>query len=358
MKTLLNISIPTFNRPEYLYKCIKSIHKAVCQLNVNDRQLVSIFVSDNSDDDKSKDITDLLEFESLNIIYSKNLANIGSDKNIARCYLYDNSVYLMILGDDDFISINSLSIIFPFLKSQTYAIIFLKAYGLTGHETQSRSDLLKGINEYKSSYEVLMTRNIHLAFISNMIFRRSDYSESIVYEGVGSNLVQFNLVLYLLNRWDGKCISLNANLVMSTRNNTGGYDPINVFGNNFFIIIEKYFKSDSTGSNLFLLKKKLLHTFYNRSLAQFMRKTGKILTRSNLQTFDNWYSKSLSYSLFYRPLFLWNSKFSFHMLTMAYLLGNFYYNPKTKTGDFLYHFRTYIILKFKKNDRKKEQIYR
>jgi abequosyltransferase len=346
LKTLLNISIPTYNRPEFLYKCIKSIHKAISQLNENDRKLVSIYVSDNSEDYKSKNITNLVEFESLNIIYFKNLDNIGSDKNIARCYLYDNADYVMILGDDDFISVNSLSIILPFLKAQTYPIIFLKAYGLTNQESQSRSDFLKGIIEYKSFYEVLMARNIHLAFISNMIFRRSDYSESIVHEGIGSNLVQFNLVLYLLSSWNGKCVSLNANLVMSTRNNTGGYDPIDIFGKNFFNIIEKYFKSDPTVSNLFVLKKRLLHTFYNRSLAQFMQKTGKVLTKSNLQTFDNWYSKSLSYSLFYRPLFLWNSKFSFYMLTTAYLFGNLYYSPKTKTGDFLYHFKTHIRLKF------------
>ena len=340
MRTLLNISIPTFNRPEYLWRCLKSIKSAINELNECDRQLVSVYVSDNSDDEKSKEVVGLNEFYGLNVIYSRNEENIGSDKNIARCYLYDSSDYVMVLGDDDFISLNSLSHILPFLALNKYPIVFLKSYGLTRNENQLREDRLKDTLEFNSVIDVLMTRNMNLTFISSMIFRRSDYSDLNVNEGVGTNLVQLNLVLYLLNRWGGKSLAINANLVLSTRNNTGGYDPIEIFGISFFNAIEKYSALGTTGFSIFVLKKKLLHTFYNRSVAQYMRRTGGVLSSTSLSVFDNWFCKSLTYKLFYRPLFCWNSTFSFYMLSLAYVVGNMFYNPIVKTYDFFYHFKT------------------
>jgi hypothetical protein len=347
MNTILNISIPTYNRPDFLYRCLKSIQTAIYQLNEDDRQLVSVFVSDNSDNMNSKRVAELIEFDNVIINYSQNEFNIGSDNNIAKCYVYSQSEYVMIVGDDDFLSVNSLSVVLPFLKVKIFPIIFLKAYGLTKNESQRRKDGLKGVYQYKSFSEVLISRNVHLAFISNMIFRRTDYTEEIVNDGVGSNLVQFNLVLHLLKEWHGKSISLDANLVMSTRNNTGGYDPIEIFGNNFFALIEKYLEKDTQGFDLFDLKKRVLHTFYNRSLAQYMLKSANGLDKRNLQIFDIWYTKYLFYRVFYRPLFLWNSKTSYYILSLAYVFGNCYYNPRTKIEDFLYHLTTHISYKFK-----------
>jgi abequosyltransferase len=345
MNTILNISIPTYNRPDFLYRCIKSIQTSIYQLNEDDRHLISVYVSDNSDNINSKQVTELSEFDSITINYIQNEFNIGSDNNIAQCYLYPHSEYVMILGDDDFLSVNFLTCALPFLKDKSYPILFFKAYGLTKNESQLRSDRLKGVYEYKSFSEALMCRNIHLAFISNMAFRRSDYSEDIVKDGVGTNLVQFNLVLHLLKEFKGKSISLNANLVMSTRNNTGGYDPLEIFGNNFFALIEKYLGNDNQSFDLFALKKRVLHTFYNRSLAQYKLKAGDGLVKNNLGIFDIWYRKYLFYNVFYRPLFLWNSKMSYYILSLAYVFGNFYYNPRTKIGDFLYHFITHFRLK-------------
>lgn len=347
MNTKLNISIPTYNRPDFLYRCLKSIQTAIYQLNEDDRHLISVYVSDNSDNINSKQVTELSEFDNITINYFQNEYNIGSDNNIAHCYLYPHSEYVMILGDDDFLSVNFLTCTLPLLKDKIYPIFFLKAYGLTKNESQLRSDRFKGVYEYKSFSEVLMCRNIHLAFISNMIFRRCDYSEDIVKDGVGTNLVQFNLVLHLLKVWHGKSISLNANLVMSTRNNTGGYDPIEIFGNNFFALIEKYFENYTQGFDLFALKKRLLHTFYNRSLAQYMLKSSNGLAKRNLRIFDIWYRKYFFYWVFYRPLFLWNSKTSYYILSLAYVFGNCYYNPSTKIEDFLYHLTTHIRIKLK-----------
>jgi abequosyltransferase len=342
MKTLLNISIPTYNRPEFLYKCINSIKLALNKLETADRELVSIFISDNGDDNRSEIVYRNLEFNNLNITYSKNNNNIGSDRNIARCYLYENSDYVMILGDDDFMSENALSVILPYLKNRKYPIVFLKAYGLTGVDGESRLDTVKGLREYNSIKEVMLGRNINLGFISNMIFRRNDYNMVDVDAGIGTQLVQLNLVLYLLKKSCGTSLDINANLIRSTRNNTGGYDPFDVLYLKFFQLIMKYDNMGMSEFELFQMRKKLMSTFYNRSFAQYMRITGRPISKKNLLELDHCYLNFVPYRFFYRPLFKWNSRVSFYLLSVSYIFGNVYYNPKTRTNDFIYHFKNYL----------------
>ena len=342
MKTLLNISIPTFNRPEFLFKCLKSIEKSINILDEEDRELVSVFISDNSENNKSRQISESAEFKYLNIIYSPNIINIGSDKNIVKCYLYPNAEYVMILGDDDFISENFFATTLPVLKEKNFPIIFLKSYGLTKDESQSRNDHLKGIYEFKNLKDVIFTRNIHLTFISNMIFRRENYNDAIVNDGLGTNLVQLNLVFSLLQGGEGSSLFLDANLVMSTRNNTGGYNPVDIFCNKFFLIMDKYNNLGLINQDLSRLKKRMLHTFYNRSFAQYIRTTSKALTSSNMLILDSYYGNLYVYKVFYRPLFNSTSKFSFFILSFSYVLGNIYFYPTTRTGDFYYHFKNFI----------------
>ena len=342
MNPLLTISIPTYNRSELLLKCLKSILDATLMLSITDRKLISIFISDNSSNNYSEQLLLLEEFESLNIDYSKNESNIGSDRNIAKCYTYPTSDFVMILGDDDFLSRNSLVQILPFLKDKRYPVIFLKAYGLTESEKQSREDNLKNVLSFNNFFDALLHRNIHLAFISSMIFKRDLYSESLVNSGLGTQLVQFNLVIYLLKISHGFSIFLNGNFILSTRNNSGGYNPVSIFYDNYFEVLELQGIRLSANEE-YLLKKRLLHTFYNRSFSQYIVKTNMPLSSVTLEKFELFYIKLPSYILFYKRLFKSNSKLSKYLLVLCFLLGNMVYYPKIRWGDFYYHLKNKMI---------------
>ena len=304
-----------------------------------DQALISIFVSDNSEDELSEKVIGESKFENLNIYYSRNTVNIGSDKNIAKCYLYSDSEYVMILGDDDFLSENALLTILPILKRRVQVILFLRAFGLTDSKDYNRKDVVRNYQQYNSMVDVLLFRNIHLAFISSMIFKRDEYTSELVNKGVGTQLVQLNLVLYLLRKVKGDSLFIDANLVRSTRNNTGGYDPVDIFVVKFFKLLKEYNNLDMTKRQIYILKRKLLHTFYNRSLAQYMRKSGKSLSTLNIGLLDNFYQGMLVYTIFYRPMFVWHSSFSFYALSISYIAANIMYYPKMKTADFIYHLK-------------------
>lgn len=346
MGTVLNISVPTFNRPDFLLKCLNSIRDAVLNLEMEDRSLVSVFISDNSSTDLSKHVAESLFFKDLRIVYKKNSDNIGSDRNIAQCYLYDQAKFVMILGDDDFLSKNSLKILMPLLKKGDYSIYFLRAYGLTTNELDSRDEFVRTMRVFNSMKEVVLERNIDLTFISIMIFKRSDYTEKEVQEGIGTNLVQLNLVLKLLRKCKGESLFVDANLVMATRNNTGGYDPVTVFVQNYFDLLFDNFDGE-INSVLPGLRTRMIHSFYNRSIAQYMRRMKTPLSSESLLVLDSFYSSMLLYKVFYRPLFRSNNLASFYLLSSAYVIGNVLYKRGPKISDFWYHLTQFVKLLFK-----------
>lgn len=336
MNTLLNISIPTYNRPDFLRKCLMSILTSVRNLNIEDRVLVSVYVTDNSSSDSSMHIVENPIFKELNLYYKRNFENIGSDRNIALCYLYEDAKFVMILGDDDFLSKNSLRNLIPLLKRGEYSIYFLRAYGLTSNEKESRDDRVRGMRVFNSIGEIVLERNIDLAFISNMIFRRCDYTEVEVGKGIGTSLVQLSLVLNIARKCQGKSLYVDADFIMATRNNTDSYNPVDIFVTNYFNVLLENVNGD-LNSVLPALRTRMMHSFYNRSIAQYMRKNMTPLPEESLLILDSLYNSMILYRIFYRPLFQMSNFSSFSLLSFAYILGSVFYSRGSKIRDFRYH---------------------
>ena len=96
-KILLSIAIPTRNRHTFLDKSLKSLNEQIKEID----SIIEIIVSDNSDNDLTKDIVKKYNSLNLNIIYKRNLNNIGSDANVAQCFNMSNGKYVHIFCDDD-----------------------------------------------------------------------------------------------------------------------------------------------------------------------------------------------------------------------------------------------------------------
>ena len=337
MNNLLTISIPTYNRDKLFYKCLLSIKKSIENLPYEDQKLISIFISDNSDNDNTKFVVNSILFEDLNIIYLKNDENIGSDQNISNCYTVPESNYVMILGDDDFLEINSLKNILVYLKTDKYDLLFLKVYGLTNLNDGRRVE--KSFNDisFINVKEVLFHRNIHLAFISSTIFKKANIISQEISNAVGTSLVQLHFVFLLLSR-SAKAIFINSNLVSVTRNNTGGYDPFNIFITNYFSALEKYGNLSLTRIELYDLKIKILNTFYVRSFSQYLKKCKLPINKTQLNLLDENFNTYFLYKYIYRNCFLNLSTFNFFILTIFYIFFNIIYYP-TKVFDFLYHIK-------------------
>jgi len=343
MSNLLTISIPTFNRHKLFYNCLSNIKNAIENLSQFDQNLITVFISDNSDNNFTELIVNSVKFENLNIIYIRNEYNIGSDQNISNCFTIPKSEYVMIIGDDDFLSLYSLKNIFNFLKTGSFDLIFLKAYGLTNVNSEIRNeDTLKYI-VFNGIKEVLHHRHIHLTFISTTIFRKTNVTSQEINKSVGTSFVQLYFIFLLFYK-NAKCLYLNANYISATRNNTDRYDVFEMFITNFFTALNQYNNFSLSKKELKNLKLKILNTFYVRSFGKYLKENKLKITSKQLYLLDQNFNSYFLYKFIYRKCFLKINIFNYNVLMFFYIYYNIIYYPN-RLFDFLYHIKNHLKTK-------------
>jgi glycosyltransferase involved in cell wall biosynthesis len=102
-KPLLSICIPTYNRAEYLDKCIASI---VSQKEFNSED-VELVISDNASDDNTEEVVKKYKNQYKNIFYSKNKENLA-DKNFPIVIGNAHGVFRKLCNDTLIFSSNSI----------------------------------------------------------------------------------------------------------------------------------------------------------------------------------------------------------------------------------------------------------
>src|SRR5690242_15751758 len=91
---LLSLCIPTYNRGDYLQRCLKSI---VTQ--VGNHPQVEILISDNVSDDNTQAIGQSFAEQYDNVHYFRNEINIGGDQNFIRLFTLATGKYIKLLND-------------------------------------------------------------------------------------------------------------------------------------------------------------------------------------------------------------------------------------------------------------------
>jgi len=137
MSPILTIAIPTYDRPSAIQK---QIRRLLPQLD----ERVRLVVFDNQSQPPVSSHFTADELEKFTLI--RNVANVGADANIARCFEYCDTKWLWTLSDDDFIREDAIEFLLKILneKSDTVFLNFCKGTSFT---TIGFSDLAK---EFKS----------------------------------------------------------------------------------------------------------------------------------------------------------------------------------------------------------------
>lgn len=233
---ILTIAIPTYNRGSYLDLCLRSINKELASLNIEQRSLVKLYVSDNASSDDTTEIIFKNQSSNLQeITVVRNIENIGADKNIAQCYDSATTPYVWILGDDDVILSGTLWRILEVLKSRDVDILYLNHYWFKNSYVESSQKQQKfKVSNFSASLEFARCTHVMLTFISGLIVRTGvgkEFRSALV----TSNLVQFSWILPLLR--DGNYFSIFENEALAAKGgNSGGYELVNTFGNNLKVI--------------------------------------------------------------------------------------------------------------------------
>lgn len=120
VKPLFTIAIPTFNRAEWLGRCVGS---ALAQTNDS----FEVLVSDNGSDDDTPQV--LAEFSDARLITIRQPSNIGPIANWNACLEHARGEFIVMLSDDDHLAPHFLNRCAPFASDRTRPVQVIVALG-------------------------------------------------------------------------------------------------------------------------------------------------------------------------------------------------------------------------------------
>lgn len=121
MSVQLSICIPTYNRKRNLSELLDVLAELIGEDNVE------VIVSDNASTDGTKEYMEDLEQKGRfkNLRYHRNDENMGPDNNFLMCYKLAKGNYVWLLGDDDMIMGNIISIIIEVTKKYSPGVVYI-----------------------------------------------------------------------------------------------------------------------------------------------------------------------------------------------------------------------------------------
>lgn len=201
-KVNLSIAIPTYNRPKQLENCLRSILSQVFDG-------VEIVVSDNSSSLDSCFVVQRLEKEyKYPIKYSRNLENIGLDRNFHRVVALSSGEYVQWLSDDDELLPGSIDYVYELvlIKLKQPTFIFLNSIGyreVAGSRVWSQP--IVNANEHIDSSTPEKAINLmggYVTFISAFCFPRREWLDLVDSKNYfGTNLYLTYALLGFLSRY-------------------------------------------------------------------------------------------------------------------------------------------------------------
>ena len=180
--TLLEIAIPTYNRPTQLERLLQSIRLQNCP---DIFQKVSIAVYDNSLHINHAAEESLKQLAALGCrtSYVKNPKNIGVGANIAQAYARSSAAWTVVVGDDDYFMPFSISRILAHIEEAESADVGLIQLGFVCIDDQYvvrfvHPRFSREKRFFSPSDAIVAEGCVHdLSFISSLVVRSSIWSE-------------------------------------------------------------------------------------------------------------------------------------------------------------------------------------
>jgi glycosyltransferase involved in cell wall biosynthesis len=225
---LLSICIPTFNRARFLNRSLFYLTSQIESI-VNS---IEIIVIDNDSDDETYSVVQKYIETGCQISYIKNDYNLGADVNVDKCYQIARGKYVLVLGDDDLIVLNTLNKLINILDKSDYGVIHLTAKPI-------ESDLIYELNKENLNFKTFNNSNdffykigYNITFISANIVNKKYYNSVITSNYLGSSLPQVPLIVHSIINAKSNLLITDA-IVRAQVDNSGGYNLLKVFGVNF-----------------------------------------------------------------------------------------------------------------------------
>lgn len=328
-KPQLTISIPTYNRSNYLGDTLQQLHSELANFNPGE---VEVIVSDNASPDNTEKVVSDAIRSGLVIRYIKNSENIGSDANIAQCFNQANGKYVLILGDDDLFVDGSLNWLIGNLASKEYGLVCMRSYGFNSDFRKEYPGNWGKDIEHSDTGDYLSAVGPALTLISACVVNKSLLKGVDANQFCGSNLVQVHLNLLALLASSKNLLSTRYHIACK-RNNSGGYNFIQVFVERLGGILDSYQDKGLSVSSIKKFDRRMMIGYLPFYLLK--QRLGNLSQAENLKRLEARYNGSLLYRIWLKPIVIMPRYLAIIWGVMTTFLGRIFYGDLRRGFYFL-----------------------
>ncbi len=255
---LLTIIVPTYNRAPLVGRLLRMLRDEVRDLE----GVVTVLVSDNASTDDTADVIQAIHTDWPALVVQRHSENVGADSNFCGCVERTTSRYFWIIGDDDMPRRGAIQALVSLLRQSTPALVYVQSEWLNDIAAEAQKPCSAELTaETMDSLEFARRVHVWFTFLSGVIVDRTLLLDTVGAEAIrrytGSSLVQLGWILPLLNA-DARHVFVSDCCVLATKENSGGYPLLTVFGVRFARIVNELFGRHSRIANA-LLRGNMLH---------------------------------------------------------------------------------------------------
>jgi len=242
---LLTIIVPTFNRAENL-KFLLEVLQAEC---ASMEGQVQVLVSDNASTDGTREVVSRMRERWPSLMVRRHLENVGPDENFCSALDIVRTRYFWIIGDDDCPRAGLVVSLLELLRSVGPAIVYLESEWMNPLTSAAQRQEVGHLQMEFMDLEAFTRRiNVWFTFISACVIDRTVMLRELggheIRRFTGTSLVQLGWVYPVLKAGKG-LVYVRDRCVLATKDNTGGYKLLTVFGINLARITRDVFGLES-----------------------------------------------------------------------------------------------------------------
>ncbi|MDW8799692.1 glycosyltransferase [Clostridium sp. A1-XYC3] len=226
-KPLLTIGIFTYNRSNYLDKCLYAIFN-----QIGNDSLFEVLVCDNNSTDNTNIVVDKYKSKYNNLVYYKNENNIGAMKNVHKVLEKASGEFVIAHGDDDYLAYLTIyKLVDMIYKNRNCSLMYM----LPSNDNFTIYNG-EGINNYVEQVSFVTT------FISGMVVKKDEFDkivdkEKFIYTDINQVYIQLEL---LRNNPNFAILKGNTLSRGSGEHKPSGYNFGEVFIKNYLDILTHF----------------------------------------------------------------------------------------------------------------------
>mgnify|MGYP001619509989 CR=1 FL=1 len=244
----LAIAIPTYNRHLILKENLLAMLPDLKKYNI------PVYISDDSDNNHTRDMIIDFKIQYDNIFYFKNYPSLGHDKNCLKTLGIPNEEYIWYLGDSQIIKNQSIETILNLVEKNTFDFILVNA--------ENRNVDIPS-QYYSDANDFFVDLAWHATLTGVTIYRKEILFRKNYTKYIGSNFIQLGIILEeLLENTDG-LYWLNNKMMDVNKNKAESYwakEIFKVFAEDWFDLINDLPKAYLYENKLQVLKSHSYHT--------------------------------------------------------------------------------------------------